>query len=579
MFETKEHKKQTGDKSAPAKSHHSDSSFAPHPCGGCNLCHQMTRIHSTVGPSIFHEVGAGMPYSNLQKPCATNFFQRNLGNSYLQSMTGNRQAGSHATPRNGVPIIQRKCACGGSCANCVGKEEELSKIQTKLTVSSPNDIYEREADRVAEQIMRMPEPQNSIQEKGSCLDDRTVFQQTRPKHEQIHRQPTEEEKEDETLEAKSLPSQTPTIVSGVETKLNALRGGGQPLLPSTRMFFEPRFSYDFSSVRIHTDALAVDTTRALNARAFTFGRHIAFGEGQYVPGTAEGRQLLAHELTHVIQQGGDQRLMRQTTEMAEEEFILGPPEQSARIPKWVVQQLGRSEEGAPAEEKTTLSRKPVVAEMTNSLGEHPATTVIFRQLSGPATGNCSWTCPPAGALPYSPVSDASFNCYAYALDSPGSEFLQPGQIANTVEYRARRLDPTAIAALGGHVYSPLSLFSVWRTAREHLMNNYFTPNGMLSQFTADLGPPMSSNCLGCCTGSKRKIVAVTTGPASSVGLKDHWDFHWYRKDADKAWSHKPGSTPSTRADSTGESPICSPCRASRGSSGYDYQHVVGAWCI
>jgi hypothetical protein len=67
-------------------------------------------------------------------------------------------------------------------------------------------------------------------------------------------------------------------------------------------YFEPRFGYDFSRVLIHTDAKADDSARAVNARAFTVGRDVVFGAGQYAPGTSEGRRLLAHELTHVVQQ-------------------------------------------------------------------------------------------------------------------------------------------------------------------------------------------------------------------------------------------------------------------------------------
>lgn len=69
-----------------------------------------------------------------------------------------------------------------------------------------------------------------------------------------------------------------------------------------RHYFEPRFGYDFSQVRVHTDAKAAESARAVNALAFTVGRDVAFGAGQYAPGTTEGKRLLAHELTHVVQQ-------------------------------------------------------------------------------------------------------------------------------------------------------------------------------------------------------------------------------------------------------------------------------------
>jgi hypothetical protein len=81
-----------------------------------------------------------------------------------------------------------------------------------------------------------------------------------------------------------------------------LRSPGQPLDPAIRAFFESRFGHDFSQVRVHTDGQAAESVRAVNALAYTVGRNVVFGAGQYAPGTAIGRRLLAHELAHVIQQ-------------------------------------------------------------------------------------------------------------------------------------------------------------------------------------------------------------------------------------------------------------------------------------
>ncbi len=84
---------------------------------------------------------------------------------------------------------------------------------------------------------------------------------------------------------------------------DVLNSSGQPLDAGTRAFMEPRFGHDFSGVRVHTDAKAAESARSVNALAYTVGRNIVFGTGQYEPGTGEGRRLLAHELTHVVQQG------------------------------------------------------------------------------------------------------------------------------------------------------------------------------------------------------------------------------------------------------------------------------------
>lgn len=95
-----------------------------------------------------------------------------------------------------------------------------------------------------------------------------------------------------------------TAPAAVETGIAALRGGGQPLAPDVRGFMEPRFGHDLSAVRIHDGARASELASAVHARAFTVGQDVFFGAGQYQPATGTGRALLAHELTHTIQQGG-----------------------------------------------------------------------------------------------------------------------------------------------------------------------------------------------------------------------------------------------------------------------------------
>ena len=82
-----------------------------------------------------------------------------------------------------------------------------------------------------------------------------------------------------------------------------LRSSGQMLDPKTRSFMEPRFGHDFGSVRVHADAKAAESARAVNALAYVAGQHAVFGAGQYAPGTDAGQRLLAHELAHVVQQG------------------------------------------------------------------------------------------------------------------------------------------------------------------------------------------------------------------------------------------------------------------------------------
>jgi len=179
-------------------------------------------------------------------------------------------------------------------------------IQAKLRIGQPNDIYEQEADRIAEQIMRMPGPM--IQAKTSCplamvspCGEEEVVQTKPLRITPLMQRQTEQEK---AAQAKGNSGQTRDGGPELELKISNLRGGGQPLPQSVRSFFEPHFGWDFSGVRVHNDSFAVESARTLNARAYTLGRDIVFGAGRYAPETGEGKKLLTHELTHVVQQGG-----------------------------------------------------------------------------------------------------------------------------------------------------------------------------------------------------------------------------------------------------------------------------------
>ena len=111
----------------------------------------------------------------------------------------------------------------------------------------------------------------------------------------IQRQNMEDEEEG-ALQTKRAASATPDIAPGIEARIYSLRGRGQPLRPTERAFFEPPFGRDFSQVRINTNAQAAESARAVHARAFTVGRDVVFGAGEYTPETAARQRLLAHEL-------------------------------------------------------------------------------------------------------------------------------------------------------------------------------------------------------------------------------------------------------------------------------------------
>jgi hypothetical protein len=187
-------------------------------------------------------------------------------------------------------------------------------IQAKLTASGPGDKYEREADQIADTVLRMPESSASYGATAAGSIQPLAIQRLQPKPERaLQRQmddaaleeDEEEEEEKEgvaNLQAKETSSRTPEVSSGIEARVQSMKGG-QPLPSPVRTFFEPRFGHDFSQVRVHTGPEAASTAKAINSRAFTRGQDIYFGAGQYQPGTQSGRHLLAHELTHSVQQG------------------------------------------------------------------------------------------------------------------------------------------------------------------------------------------------------------------------------------------------------------------------------------
>lgn len=147
----------------------------------------------------------------------------------------------------------------------------------RIAIPRPGDASEQEAHRASEQVMRMPQPQPDLP-RGNPVQDL------------------------------SPPSLHPVGEQGAASMTdppplaNVLAAGGHPLDADTRAFMEPRFHKNFSHVRLHWDARAGASARAVQARAFTIGHHIVLAPGEYAPGTPAGQALLAHELAHVVQQ-------------------------------------------------------------------------------------------------------------------------------------------------------------------------------------------------------------------------------------------------------------------------------------
>jgi hypothetical protein len=218
---------------------------------------------------------------------------RNIGNQAFGAMLG-------------AGVLQRKCACGGTCAHCQ-EEENVRRKESKTAPSARSDL-------------------------------------------------------------------APPIVHEV------LRSLGQPLDAETRNHFEPRFGGDFSNVRIHTDGRAAESARAIHAEAYTMGNDVVFGRGRYAPGTTEGQRLIAHELTHVVQQGGAEKPSMSSSAPVVREIELDTPNNPLELAaKSAEQNLGtRARPVSPARASMPrLQRSPSDPEASLSSGRK--STLPYRQ--------------------------------------------------------------------------------------------------------------------------------------------------------------------------------------------------------
>ena len=180
-------------------------------------------------------------------------------------------------------------------AACVSRA--AGALQKKLSIGRTDDPLEHEADRVADAVLRMPQPGAVARPSVSAVAGAQLQSKCTACGEQDDKEqgPTMQRR---AAAADQGRAQAPAIVE------DTLRGGGRPLDVATRNYFEPRFGHDFSGVRVHSGGRAGESAKAVNALAYTVGRDIVFGERSFAPQAESGRRLLAHELSHVVQQTG-----------------------------------------------------------------------------------------------------------------------------------------------------------------------------------------------------------------------------------------------------------------------------------
>ncbi len=271
-------------------------------------------------------------------------------------------------------VLQRKCACTngrdmGDCPECEKKKRRLQRkplaplgstaidrvtsntesrfgtslvsvpvsrpsgnvLQPKLTISEPGDRYECEADSIADLVMR-----RNASENGHASDRISVASSRLPKISRLHTD----------LSPPSFTDLGQTLDDSHRSAIPVT--GGHSLPKQTRTLFENRFGHDFASVRIHTDTTAGDSAKSFQARAYTAGSHIVFGAGEYQPDSPSGQHLLAHELTHVVQQTGGRPIGRSVDGSSDVPSVhsgpshgpLSSPVQASAMPCPAVQRIG-----------------------------------------------------------------------------------------------------------------------------------------------------------------------------------------------------------------------------------------------
>ncbi len=270
-------------------------------------------------------------------------------------------------------ILQRKCTCGNhtiagvECAECAKKKVAL---QRKLTIGASNDPLEQEADRIADQVMAKP--------------------------------------------AQPLVSNTPLRIQRFSGQSNghmdvmpdsvkqAIASPSRLLEPILREDMEKRFGYDFSQVRVHTGPVAEQSARDVNAHAYTVGQNMVFGAGRFTPGTHEGRRLIAHELTHVVQQSGA------GAESGLPSGVLQRKHRPDALPAQPDENLVplQGSEGVASEADAVQARAPEAtpvppSDSVESLGSPPLTdtSALAAQPTGPQV-------PPSELNPGVPISEA-----------------------------------------------------------------------------------------------------------------------------------------------------------------------------
>lgn len=273
------------------------------------------------------------------------------------------------------------------------KERTGSFIQPKLKIGQPGDKYEKEADAVADRVMKMNQTETMqmqpIEEEEEVMQPKLRMQPAEEEEEPIQMKCAKCEKEEEMLQTKSDEGSVAT--PSIENQIHSTKGNGINLPDSTNQFMSSAMGSDFSGVKIHTGSNAIQMNRQLRARAFTYGNNIYFNSGEYRPESSTGKNLLAHELTHVVQQGSANKIQRRGLNNSEEEIQMKPLSIQNNSENTIQRDLATPPPAVAAAAQPDLTDAQIQEAIRFNRNRYNTvnTRLIQEILGGPVTG--SWT--------------------------------------------------------------------------------------------------------------------------------------------------------------------------------------------
>jgi len=309
------------------------------------------------------------------------------------------------------------------------------------------------------------------------------------------------------LQRRAANSNEPTTVPPIVH--DVLRSPGQPLDPATLAFTEPRFGCDFSHVRVHTDAKAAESARAVNALAYTMGRDVVFSAGQYAPGTFDGRRLLAHELSHVVQQGqseaaaGSIRQHRDvSTHESKADAVPDVAMAERSIGQIAVAPPSIQRRAAPYIKKVTVHLAPPQSADLQWHGTPPMD----------ATGSDHFTISTGKGYsdPDDPPGTCTRTCCKDSMTQCAPPYNQPGKVGSCCTY----FGSTFWTGTPESVHGGLGGWKFWTPIQP-----YYSVRGIaLHQHTEVTGQPIGHGCVRMAEENARRIAEFSDGKRTNVTI-------------------------------------------------------------